>query len=195
MERVFLFAAMWAFGGALSSDAKCDDRRAFSQEWRKLLPSKTLKLPDQVCSWAAPTAAAAVAAAATNKMFFPVEDEKIRATRLPSTAHPQSNTPCKLEGKARASVCAGREPDLWMRKPRKRVGGKASDTALRCPPPCRAQCVCDVAALFPILRLAPLPIRLIFVFFTVVRLGTGARVRLLHQPRKRRRGSLVRQGK
>lgn len=48
MERVFLFAAMWAFGGALCSDAKCDDRRAFSQEWRKLLPSKTLKLPDQV---------------------------------------------------------------------------------------------------------------------------------------------------
>eukprot|EP00752_Nemacystus_decipiens_P011484 g10196.t1 len=47
MERVFLFAAMWAFGGALSSDAKCDDRRSFSQEWRKLLPSKTVKLPDQ----------------------------------------------------------------------------------------------------------------------------------------------------
>ncbi|CAM9099296.1 unnamed protein product [Ectocarpus fasciculatus] len=47
MERVFLFAAMWAFGGALSSDSKCDDRKVFSQEWRKLLPSKSVKLPDQ----------------------------------------------------------------------------------------------------------------------------------------------------
>lgn len=48
MERMFLFAAMWAFGGALSSDSKCDNRRRFSQEWRKLLPSKTVKLPEQV---------------------------------------------------------------------------------------------------------------------------------------------------
>lgn len=50
MERVFLFAAMWSFGGALSSDSKCDDRRTFSQEWRKLLPSKTFKLPEQVAN-------------------------------------------------------------------------------------------------------------------------------------------------
>lgn len=48
MERVFLFAAMWAFGGALSSDSKCDDRRRFSQEWRKYLPPKVIKLPEQV---------------------------------------------------------------------------------------------------------------------------------------------------
>ncbi|CAM9120279.1 unnamed protein product [Sphacelaria rigidula] len=47
MERVFLFAAMWAFGGALSSDSKCDDRRRFSQEWRKFLPPKLIKLPEQ----------------------------------------------------------------------------------------------------------------------------------------------------
>lgn len=48
MERVFLFAAMWSFGGALSSDSKSDDRRAFSQEWRRLLPPKTVKIPEQV---------------------------------------------------------------------------------------------------------------------------------------------------
>eukprot|EP00904_Undaria_pinnatifida_P003150 jgi/Undpi1/12836/HiC_scaffold_7.g02503.m1 len=47
MERVFLFAAMWSFGGALSSDSKSDDRRAFSQEWRRLLPPKTVKIPEQ----------------------------------------------------------------------------------------------------------------------------------------------------
>lgn len=45
---MFWFAAMWGFGGALSSDSKCDDRKTFSQEWRKLLPSKTFKLPEQV---------------------------------------------------------------------------------------------------------------------------------------------------
>lgn len=48
MERVFLFAAMWSFGGALSSDSKSDDRRTFSQEWRRLLPPKTVKIPEQV---------------------------------------------------------------------------------------------------------------------------------------------------
>lgn len=47
MERMFLFAVMWAFGGALSSEWKCDDRKRFSQEWRKVLPAKTMKLPEQ----------------------------------------------------------------------------------------------------------------------------------------------------
>lgn len=47
MERIFLFAVMWAFGGALSSEWKCDDRKRFSQEWRKVLPAKTMKLPEQ----------------------------------------------------------------------------------------------------------------------------------------------------
>ncbi|CAM9397550.1 unnamed protein product, partial [Discosporangium mesarthrocarpum] len=47
IERVFLFAAMWAFGGALSSDKKNDWRRKFSQDWRAAIVSKALKLPEQ----------------------------------------------------------------------------------------------------------------------------------------------------
>ncbi|CAM9358663.1 unnamed protein product [Ascophyllum nodosum] len=50
IERVFLFAAMWAFGGVLSSSdsSNQDDRKTFSQEWRKLVTAtKRVKLPEQ----------------------------------------------------------------------------------------------------------------------------------------------------
>ena len=44
IERLFLFAAVWAFGGAAASDKTADFRKQFSQAWKAAF--KIIKYPE-----------------------------------------------------------------------------------------------------------------------------------------------------
>ena len=45
VETVFLFCAMWAFGGALNSEKTADYRKYFSQAWRSEI--KKITFPEK----------------------------------------------------------------------------------------------------------------------------------------------------